>query len=53
MRHRDLRNWRITGMSPPATLNPDQRFNAFVQDTLSGPIPASIPFFDERRWLAC
>jgi asparagine synthase (glutamine-hydrolysing) len=36
-------------LSPPATLNPDQRLNAFVQDTLRGPILASIPFFDQRK----
>ena len=26
-------------LSPPATLNPDQRLNALVQDTLRGPRP--------------
>jgi asparagine synthase (glutamine-hydrolysing) len=36
-------------LSPPATLNPDQRLNAFVQDTLRGPILASIPFFDRKK----
>jgi len=36
-------------LSPPATLNPDQRLNSFVQDTLRGPILASIPFFDRRK----
>jgi asparagine synthase (glutamine-hydrolysing) len=36
-------------LSPPATLNPDQRLNAFVQDTLRGPILASIPFFDRSK----
>jgi len=36
-------------LSPPATLNPDQRLNAFVQDTLRGPVLASIPFFDQRK----
>jgi asparagine synthase (glutamine-hydrolysing) len=36
-------------LSPPATLSPDQRLNAFVQDTLRGPILASIPFFDRNK----
>ena len=36
-------------LSPPATLNPDQRLNAFVQDTLRGPTLASIPFFDRSK----
>jgi asparagine synthase (glutamine-hydrolysing) len=36
-------------MSPPSTLNPDQRLNAFVQDTLRGPALASIPFFDRNK----
>jgi asparagine synthase (glutamine-hydrolysing) len=36
-------------LSPPATLNPDQRLSAFVQDTLRGPILATIPFFDRRK----
>jgi len=36
-------------LSPPATLNPDQRLNSFVQDTLRGPILTSIPFFDQRK----
>ena len=36
-------------LSPPATLNPTKRLNAFVQDTLRGPVLASIPFFDQRK----
>jgi asparagine synthase (glutamine-hydrolysing) len=36
-------------LSPPATLNPDQRLNAFVQDTLRGPVLRSIPFFDPNK----
>jgi asparagine synthase (glutamine-hydrolysing) len=36
-------------LSPPATLNPDQRLHAFVQDTLRGPVLASIPFFDQNK----
>ena len=36
-------------LSPPATLNPKDRLNALVQDTLRGPTLASIPFFDQRK----
>jgi asparagine synthase (glutamine-hydrolysing) len=36
-------------LSPPATLNPEQRLHGFVQDTLRGPILASIPFFDRKK----
>jgi asparagine synthase (glutamine-hydrolysing) len=33
-------------LSPPATLNPDDTFYTYVQDTLRGPALASMPFFD-------
>jgi len=36
-------------LAPPATLNPQGRLNAFVQDTLRGPQLAAIPFFDQRK----
>jgi asparagine synthase (glutamine-hydrolysing) len=36
-------------LTPPATLNPQGRLNAFVQDTLRGPALASIPFFDRKK----
>jgi asparagine synthase (glutamine-hydrolysing) len=36
-------------LSPPATLDPHKRLNALVQDTLRGPILASIPFFDQKK----
>ncbi len=36
-------------LSPPATLNPEKKLSAFVQDTLRGPVLASIPFFDQKR----
>lgn len=36
-------------LSPPATLNPRGRLSAFAQDTLRGPVLASIPFFDQRK----
>jgi asparagine synthase (glutamine-hydrolysing) len=38
-------------MSPPATLNPDQRLSIYMQDTLRGGVLASIPFFDRRKVL--
>jgi asparagine synthase (glutamine-hydrolysing) len=36
-------------LSPPATLNPEERLSAFVQDTLRGPVLASIPYFDQSK----
>ena len=36
-------------LSPPATLNPDQTFNIFVQDTLRGKTMSSIPYFDQKE----
>ena len=36
-------------LSPPATLNPEQRFSAYVQDTLRGPLLASIPYFNKKK----
>jgi len=36
-------------LSPPATLNPEQRLNTLVQDTLRGPVMASIPYFDQKK----
>ena len=36
-------------LSPPATLNPKDRLNSLVQDTLRGPTLASIPFFDQKK----
>jgi asparagine synthase (glutamine-hydrolysing) len=36
-------------LSPPATLDPHKRLNALVQDTLRGPVLASIPFFDQKK----
>jgi asparagine synthase (glutamine-hydrolysing) len=35
-------------LSPPATLSPDETFNTYVQDTLRGPVMASIPFFNQK-----
>ena len=36
-------------LSPPATLNPKERLSTMMQDTLRGPIMASIPFFDQKK----
>jgi asparagine synthase (glutamine-hydrolysing) len=36
-------------LSPPATLNPDGKLNALVQDTLRGKTLASLPFFDQKK----
>jgi asparagine synthase (glutamine-hydrolysing) len=36
-------------LSPPATLNPQQRLNTLMQDTLRGPTLASIPYFDQSK----
>jgi asparagine synthase (glutamine-hydrolysing) len=38
-------------LSPPATLNPDDRFHALVQDTLRGEALRSMPFFDCKQVL--
>ena len=35
-------------LSPPATLNPDQKLNTFINDTLRGPVLASMPFFNQK-----
>ncbi len=36
-------------LSPPATLNPQGKLNALVQDTLRGTTLASLPFFDRKK----
>jgi asparagine synthase (glutamine-hydrolysing) len=36
-------------LSPPATLNPTEKLSALVQDTLRGPVMASLPFFDQKK----
>jgi asparagine synthase (glutamine-hydrolysing) len=36
-------------LSPPATLDPQKRLSVFVQDTLRGPVLASIPYFDQKK----
>ena len=45
-------------LSPPATLNPEQTFNTYVQDTLRGSVMASIPYLRSEEdcgdcWTAC
>jgi len=39
-------------LSPPATLNPDQTFNIYVQDLLRGRTMASISYFDQQEVVA-
>jgi len=39
-------------LSPPATLNPEDTFHTFVEDTLRGKAFASMPFFDQKRVVA-
>jgi asparagine synthase (glutamine-hydrolysing) len=36
-------------LSPPATLNPQQRLSTLMQDTLRGPALARVPFFDRGK----
>ncbi len=39
-------------LSPPATLNRDDRLHQIMQDTLRGSIMDSLPFFDRRKIVA-
>jgi asparagine synthase (glutamine-hydrolysing) len=36
-------------LSPPATLNPKEKLSTLVNDTLRGPVLASIPYFDQKK----
>lgn len=36
-------------LSPPSTLNPGGKLSTLVNDTLRGPVLASIPFFDQKK----
>jgi len=36
-------------LSPPAALSPGERLGTFVQDTLRGPVLASLPYFDQSK----
>src|SRR5262245_9330187 len=38
--------------SPPVAFNPNERLHALVQDTLRGPVLASLPFFEPRKVVA-
>jgi asparagine synthase (glutamine-hydrolysing) len=39
-------------LSPPATLNPKEKLSTMMNDTLRGPVLASIPFFDQKKVIA-
>jgi asparagine synthase (glutamine-hydrolysing) len=39
-------------LSPPATLNPEDTFNTYVQDILRGPVLKALPFFDQKKVVA-
>jgi asparagine synthase (glutamine-hydrolysing) len=39
-------------LSPPATLNPNDTFHTYVQDTLRGPALRAMPFFDQAKVVA-
>jgi asparagine synthase (glutamine-hydrolysing) len=39
-------------LSPPATLNPEQKLSTLVQDTLRGPVLASIPYLNQKKVIA-
>ena len=36
-------------LSPPATLNPNEKLSTLVQDTLRGTVFATMPFFDQNK----
>jgi asparagine synthase (glutamine-hydrolysing) len=36
-------------LSPPAALSPEDTFQTFVQDTLRGPVLASIPYINQKE----
>ncbi len=39
-------------LSPPVTTLPGERFHEMMQDTLRGPVLASLPFYDKKRVVA-
>src|SRR6516225_1823653 len=39
-------------LSPPVTTVPAERFHEMMQDTLRGPILASLPFYDQKKVVA-
>lgn len=38
--------------SPPVALTPNERLHQLLQDTLRGPVLASLPFYDQTRVIA-
>jgi len=38
--------------TPPVALTPDERLHELVQDTLRGPVLASLPFYDQTKVVA-
>jgi asparagine synthase (glutamine-hydrolysing) len=39
-------------LSPPVTTVPTERFHQMMQDTLRGPVLASVPFYDQKKVVA-
>jgi asparagine synthase (glutamine-hydrolysing) len=39
-------------LSPPVTTVPTERFHQMMQDTLRGPVLASLPFYDQKKVVA-
>jgi asparagine synthase (glutamine-hydrolysing) len=39
-------------LSPPVTTVPTERFHQMLQDTLRGPVLASLPFYDQKKVVA-
>ena len=39
-------------LSPPVTTLPGERFHEMLQDTLRGPVLASLPFYDQKKVVA-
>ncbi|MFN0128533.1 MAG: asparagine synthase-related protein [Verrucomicrobiales bacterium] len=39
-------------LSPPVTTLPGERFHEMLQDTLRGPVLASLPFYDQKNVVA-
>ena len=39
-------------LAPPAALTPGERLYELVQETLRGPVMASLPFYDQARVVA-
>lgn len=37
---------------PPVTMVPTERFHQMLQDTLRGPVLASLPFYDQKKVIA-